>query len=98
MLQILTIESINDQFVRLRFTQATAVDVLHGGRVYVRHTNQTGGLLLSKLHKILLKLLPGNATEAICPALTGTYLLNFKMMVVVSALQQASVSIYCQKY
>ena len=39
----LTIEPINEQFVRLRFTQATALDVLHGGRVYIRHTNQIGG-------------------------------------------------------
>ena len=34
----LTVEPINEQVVRLRFNQATAIDVLHGGRVYVRHT------------------------------------------------------------
>ena len=35
--QDLTIEPLNEQFVRLRFRQAVAIDVLHGGRVYVRH-------------------------------------------------------------
>jgi len=74
----LTIEPINEQFVRLRFTQATAIDVLHGGRVYVRHTNQTGGAATFQSAQDVIEAVSGNATEVIAPALAGTYLLKFQ--------------------
>ena len=74
----LTIEPINEQFVRLRFTQATAVDVLHGGRVYVRHTNQTGGAATFQAAQDIIEAAAGNVTEVIAPALAGTYLLKFQ--------------------
>ena len=74
----LTIEPINEQFVRLRFTQATAIDVLHGGRVYVRHTNQTGGAATFQSAQDVIEAVAGNTTEVIAPALAGTYLLKFQ--------------------
>ena len=74
----LTIEPINEQFVRLRFTQATAIDVLHGGRVYVRHTNQIGGAATFQAAQDVIEAVAGNATEVIAPALPGTYLLKFQ--------------------
>ena len=74
----LTIEPINEQFVRLRFTQATAIDVLHGGRVYIRHTNQTGSSATFQSAQDVIQAVAGNATEAIVPALAGTYLLKFQ--------------------
>jgi len=74
----LTIEPINEQFVRLRFTQATAIDVLHGGRVYIRHTNQTGGSATFQSAQDVIEAVAGNATEVIAPALAGTYLLKFQ--------------------
>ncbi len=74
----LTIEPINEQFVRLRFTQATAVDVLHGGRVYVRHTNQTGGAATFQAAQDIIEAAAGNVTEVIAPALAGTYLVKFQ--------------------
>ena len=74
----LTIEPINEQFVRLRFTQATAIDVLHGGRVYVRHTNQTGGSATFQSAQDVIEAVSGNTTEVIAPALAGTYLLKFQ--------------------
>ncbi len=74
----LTIEPINEQFVRLRFTQATAIDVLHGGRVYVRHTNQTGGAATFQSAQDIIEAAAGNVTEVIAPALAGTYLLKFQ--------------------
>ena len=74
----LTIEPINEQFVRLRFKQATAIDVLHGGRVYVRHTNQTGGAATFQSAQDVIEAVAGNATEVIVPALEGTYLLKFQ--------------------
>jgi len=89
----LTIESINDQFVRLRFTQATAVDVLHGGRVYIRHTNLTGGSATFQAAQDIIEAVPGNSTEAICPALPGTYLVKFQDDGLRFSATEASVSI-----
>ena len=76
--QDLTIEPINEQFARLRFSQSTDVDVLHGGRVYVRHTNQTGGAATFQAAQDVVEAVAGNATEVIVPALQGTYLLKFQ--------------------
>jgi len=91
--QNLTIESINDQFVRLRFKQATAIDVLHGGRVYIRHTNLTGGSATFQAAQDIIEAVPGNATEAICPALPGTYLVKFQDDGLRFSATEASVSI-----
>ncbi len=74
----LTIEPVNEQFVRLRFTQATAIDVLHGGRVYIRHTRLTGGAASFQAAQDIIEAVAGSATEAICPALAGTYLVKFQ--------------------
>ena len=74
----LTIEPINEQFVRLRFTQAVAIDVLHGGRVYIRHSNQTGAGATFQSAQDVIEAVAGNSTEAIVPALVGTYLLKFQ--------------------
>ena len=74
----LTIEPVNEQFVRLRFKQSVAIDVLHGGRVYVRHTNQTGGAASFQSAQDIIEAVSGNATEVIAPALQGTYLLKFQ--------------------
>ena len=74
----LTIEPINEQFVRLRFDQSTDLDVLHGGRVYVRHTNQTGNNATFQSAQDVIEAVAVNATEVIVPALTGTYLLKFQ--------------------
>ena len=74
----LTIEPVNEQFIRLRFSQATATDVLHGGRVYIRHTRLTGGAASFQAAQDIVEAVAGNATEAICPALAGTYLVKFQ--------------------
>ena len=74
----LSIEPINEQFVRLRFDQSTSLDVLHGGRVYVRHTNQTGGAATFQSAQDVIEAVAGNSTEVIAPALAGTYLLKFQ--------------------
>jgi len=74
----LTIEPVNEEFVRLRFNQSTAIDVLHGGRVYVRHTNQTGGSATFQTAQDVIEAVAGSATEAICPSLEGTYLVKFQ--------------------
>ena len=74
----LTIEPVNEQFIRLRFTQATAIDVLHGGRVYIRHSRLTGGAATFQAAQDIIEAVAGSATEAICPALPGTYLVKFQ--------------------
>ena len=76
--QNLTIEPVNEQFVRLRFSQSTDLDVLHGGRVYVRHSNQTGVNATFQASQDVIEAVAGNATEVIVPALPGTYLLKFQ--------------------
>ena len=74
----LTVEPITEQFIRLRFNQSTAVDVLHGGRVYVRHTNRTGSNATFETAQDIIQAVAGNSSEVICPALTGSYLLKFQ--------------------
>ena len=74
----LTLEPINEQFVRLSFDQAKAIDVLHGGRVYVRHSNRTGADATFQAAQDVVTAVAGNSTEVIAPALAGTYLLKFQ--------------------
>ena len=74
----LSIEPVSEQFVRLRFNQATAIDVLHGGRVYVRHTDQTGTGATFQAAQDVITAVAGNSTEVLVPALAGTYLLKFQ--------------------
>ena len=74
----LTIEPINEQFVRLRFNQSTETDVLHGGRVYIRHTNRTGAAAKFEASQDIIEAIAGNSTDAIVPALPGTYLVKFQ--------------------
>ena len=74
----LTIEPVNEQLARIRFDQATAIDVLHGGRVYIRHSNLTGGSATFQAAQDVIQAVPGNATEALVPALAGTYLVKFQ--------------------
>ena len=78
--QNLTIEPVNEQFVRLRFQQSTSLDVLQGGRVYIRHTNLTGGSATFQTSQDIIEAIAGNSTEAIVPAMSGggTYLLKFQ--------------------
>tara|TARA_Y100000004_G_scaffold59041_1_gene65680 strand:+ start:19633 stop:23013 length:3381 start_codon:yes stop_codon:yes gene_type:complete len=74
----LSIEPVNEKFIRLRFDQATAIDVLHGGRVYIRHSRLTGGAATFQAAQDIIEAVAGSATEAICPALEGTYLVKFQ--------------------
>ena len=74
----LTIEPINEKFVRLRFDQSTSIDVLHGGRVYVRHSNLALASATFQAAQDIIEAVAGSSNEAICPALPGTYLLKFQ--------------------
>ena len=74
----LTIEPVSEQFVRLRFTQSTDVDVLHGGNVIVRHTPTTGTNAIFTNAIDIIPALAGNISETLVPALSGSYLIKFK--------------------
>ena len=74
----LTIEPVSDQFVRLRFNPATAVDVLHGGTISVRHTPSVDRATATFQNSTeIIPKLAGNVTETLVPALTGTYSIKF---------------------
>ena len=74
----LTLEPVSDQFVRLRFNPATAVDVLHGGTVSVRHTPSVNPAVATFQNSTeIIPKLAGNITETLVPALTGTYSIKF---------------------
>ena len=76
--QDLTIEPVNSDSVRLRWKQSVSVDVLHGGLVYIRHSNKTDGSGTFQDSTDLIEAVPGNSTEAICPSLEGEYILKFR--------------------
>tara|TARA_B100000424_G_scaffold6703_1_gene5031 strand:- start:2121 stop:6062 length:3942 start_codon:yes stop_codon:yes gene_type:complete len=72
----LTIEPVSNQFVRLRFNESTSVDVTHGGSISVRHTPNSGATATFANATEIIPKLAGNATEAIVPALEGSYLIK----------------------
>ena len=74
----LTMEPINNKLVRLRWKESTDADVIHGGKVYVRHSNKTDGSGTFQNSIDLIEALAGNTTEAIVPSLEGEYILKFR--------------------
>jgi len=73
-----TVEPVNDQFVRLRFDKATDVDVTHGGNIVVRHSNVTDGTGTFTNSVDIIPALPGNVSETLVPAIEGEYILKFR--------------------
>ncbi len=76
--QNLQMEPVDAKSVRLKWDQAVDPDVLHGGRVYVRHSSVTDGTGTFSNAIDLVEALPGNSTEQIVPALEGEYILRFQ--------------------
>ena len=74
----LTIEPVTNKLVRLRWDRSTDADVIHGGRVYVRHSNLTDGSGTFQNAVDLITALAGNTTDAVVPALEGEYILKFQ--------------------
>ena len=74
----LTAEPVGDHLMRLRWDKSTDADVLHGGRVYVRHSNKTDGSGTFAGSVDLVNALAGNTSEAVVPALDGEYILKFQ--------------------
>ena len=74
----LSMEPITNKLVRLRWTKAVDPDVLHGGRVYVRHSNLTDGSGTFQNSVDLVTALAGNTTDVVVPSLEGEYILKFQ--------------------
>ena len=75
--QNLTTEPVSENFIRLRFDPSTDVDVTHGGNVVVRHTSDTTTNATFQNSTEIIPRLPGNVSETLVPALTGTYSIKF---------------------
>ena len=67
-------EPVTNKFVRLRWNRSIDADVIHGGRVYVRHSNLTDGSGTFQNAVDLITALAGNTTDAVVPALEGEYI------------------------
>ena len=76
--QNLQLEPVDERNVRLKWDRAVDPDVLHGGRVYVRHSSLTDGTGTFNNAIDLVEALPGNSTEQIVPSLEGEYILRFQ--------------------
>ena len=76
--QNLQMEPVDAKNVRLKWDRAVDPDVLHGGRVYVRHSSLTDGTGTFNNAIDLVEALPGNSTEQIVPSLEGEYILRFQ--------------------
>ena len=76
--QNLTMEPVTNKLIRLRWAEAIDPDVIHGGKVYVRHSNKTDGSGTFQNSIDLIEALSGNTTEAVCPSLEGEYILKFR--------------------
>ena len=74
----LTLEPINDEQVRLRWTQSVSLDVKFGGQVYIRHSPRTDGSGTFANSTDLIEALSGASTEAIVPAKSGEYVVKFR--------------------
>tara|TARA_R100000773_G_C4221158_1_gene120092 strand:+ start:2180 stop:5497 length:3318 start_codon:yes stop_codon:yes gene_type:complete len=76
--QNLTLEPINDEQVRLRWTQTTSIDVKFGGQVYVRHSPRVDGSGTFSNSTDLIEAISGISTEVVVPAKSGEYVLKFQ--------------------
>lgn len=76
--QNLSIEPVNHKLIRLRWTQSTDADVIHGGRVYIRHSSKTDGSGTFQNSVDLIEAVAGNSTDAVVPALEGEYIIKFQ--------------------
>ena len=74
----LTLEPINEEQVRLRWTQTTSIDVKFGGQVYIRHSPRTDGTGTFSNSTDIIEAISGISTEAIVPAKSGEYVVKFQ--------------------
>jgi len=76
--QNLSMEPITNKLVRLRWSRSVDPDVIHGGRVYIRHSNLTDGTGTFQNSVDLISAISGGATDVVLPSLEGEYILKFQ--------------------
>ena len=76
--QNLSFERINANSGRLKWDPSTEIDVLNGGKVYIRHSSLTDGTGTWSNSVDLIEAVAGNSTEAIIPAVEGEVLAKFE--------------------
>ena len=76
--QNLSFERINANTGRLRWDVSTDVDVVAGGKVYIRHSSLTDGTGTWSNSVDLIEAIAGNSTEATIPAVEGEVLVKFE--------------------
>ena len=75
--QNLQIEPYLQDQVRLKWDATTELDVLHTGKVFIRHTSATSGGTFSNALDLIPSISAQN-TEVIVSALLGTYILRYQ--------------------
>lgn len=73
----LKISQIDAKTAQLSWPQAVDLDVLLGGKVILRHSPQTSGVVWNNTYDII-PAVSGNATQADVPLLAGTYMAKFE--------------------
>jgi predicted phage tail protein len=76
--QNLTIEPINANSARLRWTETVDLDVKVNGRVHIKHSNLTDGSATWPNSVNLIPAVAGNSTEAIVPLVEGEIFAKFE--------------------
>tara|TARA_R100000278_G_scaffold16089_1_gene16400 strand:- start:1372 stop:4785 length:3414 start_codon:yes stop_codon:yes gene_type:complete len=74
----LTAEPISSKLVRLRWDLSPDTDVIHNGRVYVRHSTKTDGTGTFSNSVDLIQAISGSTTSVDVPYLEGEYILKFQ--------------------
>lgn len=74
----LSISKINDTTGRLSWDPTTSLDVRVGGKVYIRHSNDTSGSATFDNSSDLVGAVAGISIEAIVPYLNGEYMVKFE--------------------
>ena len=76
--QNLTIEPINANSARLRWTETVDLDVKVNGRVHIKHSSLTDGSATWPNSVNLIPAVAGNSTEAIVPLIEGEIFAKFE--------------------
>ena len=72
----LSFESVSSNTVRLTWTKPTEEDVIHGGKIHIRHNALTDGTATWNNSVDLVNAVPGNSSDVIIPKLQGEVLLK----------------------
>ena len=72
-----SIEPVDANTARIRWNQASDLDVKYGGQVYIRFSELTSGASFANSTDVI-EAVGGNTTEAVVPLKTGTYSLKFR--------------------